>query len=195
MRTDPFTVSLWSKENTAFYTSTTRKGDYFRGEMPFNNSTGAMWLTITNVAALSNYSGADVVTNIAGSMLLAKTPEAFGYDADGNLTNDSLWSYTWDAENRLVKQESVSNLPVAGKRRIEFAYDHQSRRIQKVVSTNNGSAYAAQSTNRFVYDGWNLVGVLAPNSSLQSSYTWGLDLSGSEQGAGCVGGLLLTRNA
>ena len=25
------------------------------------------------------------------------------YDADGNLTNDGHWAYTWDAENRLVK--------------------------------------------------------------------------------------------
>lgn len=34
--TNTATVSLWSKESTALYTSTTRQGDYFRGEMPFN---------------------------------------------------------------------------------------------------------------------------------------------------------------
>ena len=28
--------------------------------------------------------------------------EQFGYDGDGNLTNDGRWDYTWDAENRLV---------------------------------------------------------------------------------------------
>jgi RHS repeat-associated protein len=188
--TNTATVSLWSKDSPALYTPTTRKGDYFRGEMPFTNSTGAMWLTITNVAVLSNYTSADIVTNVLGNMLLAKTPEAFLYDADGNLTNDSLWSYTWDAENRLVKQESVNSLATAGKRRLEFAYDYQSRRIQKLVSTNNGS-YVAQSTNRFVYDGWNLVATLNPQSALLQSFTWGLDLSGSLQGAGGVGGLLM----
>ena len=42
----------------------------------------------------------------------------------------------------------------------------------------------------FVYDGWNLITTLSPNSQLLSSYTWGNDLSGSQQGAGGVGGLL-----
>jgi RHS repeat-associated protein len=189
--TNTATVSLWSKDSTALFTPTTRKGDYFRGEVPFNSSTGAMWLTITNVAALSNYTGADIVTNFVGNSLLAKTPEAFLYDADGNLTNDSLWAYTWDAENRLIKQESVSSLPAAGKQRLDFEYDHQSRRIQKLVSTNNGSGYVAQSTNRFVYDGWNLLAILNPQSSILQSFMWGLDLSGSLQGAGGVGGLLM----
>ena len=31
-----------------------------------------------------------------------KTPEDFSYDADGNLTNDGRFAYTWDGENRLV---------------------------------------------------------------------------------------------
>jgi RHS repeat-associated protein len=187
------TVTLWG-DNGAF-SATSRKGDYFRGEVPFNNATGAMWLTITNVAVLSNYTGADIVTNLVGNSLLAKTPEAFLYDADGNLTSDSLWSYTWDAENRLVKQESTSGLPAAGKRRLEFTYDYQSRRIQKLVSTNNGSVYVPQYTNRFVYDGWNLLAVLNLQSSILQSFTWGLDLSGSLQGAGGVGGLLTTWNS
>ena len=56
--TNTATVSLWSQDNLALYTPTTRKGDYFRGEMLFNNNTGALWLTITNVAVLSNDTGA-----------------------------------------------------------------------------------------------------------------------------------------
>src|SRR5437016_2805900 len=83
--------------------------------------------------------------------------EAFGYDSDGNLTNDGRWMLTWDAENRLIKMESQSSAPTASKRKLEFAYDHQGRRIEKIVSTNDGSAYVAQSTSRFVYDEWNLV--------------------------------------
>ncbi len=185
------TVSLWSKDNLALYTPTTRQGDYFRGEMLVNNNTGALWLTITNVAALSNYTGADIVTNIAGSLLLAQNPETFIYDADGNLIRDGLWDYTWDAENRLVKQESLSGAPTASKLKLEFQYDSQGRRMQKLVSTNNGSVYVAQCTNRFVYDGWNLLASLNPASSVRQAYLWGLDLSGTMQGAGGVGGLLV----
>jgi len=48
----------------------------------------------------------------------------------------------------------------------------------------------AQSTNKFLYDGWNLLTELNNVNALIRSYVWGLDLSGSEQGAGGVGGLL-----
>jgi len=193
--TNTATVSLWSQDNLALYTPTTRQGDYFRGEMLFNNNTGALWLTITNVAVLSNHSGADIVTNTIGKLFVPKTAEVFGYDADGNLTNDGRWVYTWDAENRLVKQESLSGAPAAAKLKLEFQYDSQGRRMQKLVSTNNGSVYVAQYTNRFVYDGWNLLASLNPASAVRQSYLWGLDLSGTMQGAGGVGGLLAITDA
>jgi RHS repeat-associated protein len=47
----------------------------------------------------------------------------------------------------------------------------------------------------FVYDGWNLIAELTEVSGQMSvvrSHVWGLDLSGTEQGAGGVGGLLFT---
>jgi len=193
--TNTATVSLWSQDNLTLYTPTTRQGDYFRGEMLFNNNTGALWLTITNVAVLSNYTGADIVTNTIGKLFVPKTAEVFGYDADGNLTNDGRWVYTWDAENRLMKQESLSGAPTASKLKLEFQYDFQGRRIQKLVSTNDGSVYVAQCTNRFVYDDWNLIAILDPQSSVLQSYLWGLDLSGTMQGAGGVGGLLAITDA
>jgi YD repeat-containing protein len=31
--------------------------------------------------------------------------ESLGYDDDGNLTSDARWTYTWDAENRLIAME------------------------------------------------------------------------------------------
>jgi len=43
---------------------------------------------------------------------------------------------------------------------------------------------------RFIYDDWNLLGEIDEADLLQRSYIWGLDLSGSEQGAGGVGGLV-----
>jgi RHS repeat-associated protein len=72
---------------------------------------------------------------------------------------------------------------------------HSGRRIRKTVSTWNSSAYIVSSDTRFLYDGWNLVAEFASSTStstlnLLRSYVWGLDLSGSAQGAGGVGGLL-----
>src|SRR5690606_8668473 len=52
------------------------------------------------------------------------------------------------------------------------------------------SNYIPQSTNRFVYDGWNLIAVLDGNNAPVLCFAWGTDLSGSLQGAGGVGGLI-----
>jgi RHS repeat-associated protein len=52
-----------------------------------------------------------------------------------------------------------------------------------------------QSTNKFVYDGWNLLAELDQTNGLIRSYVWGLDLSGSMQAAGGVGGLLALNTA
>ena len=192
--TNTATVTMWSPQSSATYTPTTRKGDYFRGEMPFNNSAGPVWATITNLAVLNNGSNPDIVTNSVGRVFLPKTPEVFGYDLDGNLTNDGRWAFYWDAENRLTNMTSLSSAPAGSKLKLDFAYDTQGRRIQKIVSTNNGSAYVGQYTNKFVYDGWNLVAILNPQSSILQSFVWSTDLSGSQQGAGGVGGLLETIN-
>jgi RHS repeat-associated protein len=158
-----------------------RKGEYFRAEVSLDNSSSALW---TNIEV-----SATAQAGTTGKVFLAKSPETFGYDADGNMTNDGRWVFTWDAENRLISMESLSNAPAGSKLRLEFAYDSQWRRVQKTVYTNNGSAYGANYTNRFAYDAWNLVALLSPDSVLRSSFVWGSDLSGTLQGAGGVGGL------
>jgi RHS repeat-associated protein len=186
------TVTLWG-DNGAF-SPTSRKGDYFRGELAVTNTANPVWLTITNLAVLNNGSNPDIVTNATGRTFVPQTQELFYYDADGNLTNDGRWIYTWDAENRLVQQESLTAAPTGSKFKLEFVYDAKGRRLQKLVSTNNGSSYVAQYTNRFAYDRWNLIATLNPQLAILNSFGWGLDLSGSQQGAGGVGGLLLVRN-
>ena len=65
------------------------------------------------------------------------------------------------------------------------------RRVQKTALTAVGAGYDAGGTTNFVYDGWNLLAELnGANNNVICSYMWGLDLSGSLQGAGGVGGLL-----
>ena len=171
--------------------STYRKGDYFRKELSVNNSSAAVWQGITNVAVLNGAgtNGTDIVSTKTGNVLVPKTPEAFSHDTDGNTIQDGRWNYSWDGENRLTRLESLTNAPADSRLKLDFAYDQQFRRVQKVVSLWSGSAYVAQSTNRFLYDGWNLTAILDGNSSLLQSFRWGTDLSGSQQGAGGVGGL------
>ncbi len=186
------TVSLWSTNSTSLYATTTRKGEYFHGELPLNNSTGAVWLTITNLAVLQNGGNPDIVTNTIGQTFVAQTPEALCYDLGGDLTNDGRWSYTWDAENRVTSFTRNASAPVGSRVKLDCQYDSKSRRTQKVVSTWNTSTlnYQPSTTNRFIYDGWNLIAILDATNGLVQSFTWGTDASGTLQGAGGVGGLI-----
>ncbi|MEQ1933828.1 MAG: RHS repeat-associated core domain-containing protein, partial [Fimbriimonadaceae bacterium] len=67
--------------------------------------------------------------------------------------------------------------------------------VMSFSSTTNG--FVVTTDTRFLYDGWNVIAEFnfIPQTSsfiLSASYAWGLDLSGTETGAGGVGGLLLT---
>jgi len=118
-------------------------------------------------------------------------PPSPTYDADGNqidaqvqpLGSSSLEScvYSWDAENRLIQTTVGTNGPV-----VRFYYDAQSRRIAQTTGT---------ATTLYIYDGWNPIAEYAQSGTgilpvISKTYTWGMDLSGSMQGAGGVGGLL-----
>ena len=89
--------------------------------------------------------------------------------------------FVWDGENRLIEIKDAAGTNSLAK----YAYDSQSRRIARTVG---GTTLAT------IYDGWNPIaeylGTPATGYSLQAFYSWGLDLSGSMQGAGGVGGLL-----
>jgi len=56
--------------------------------------------------------------------------ESFGYDADGNLTNDGRWTFIWDAENRLVSMQAIRTVPSGAKKKLDFTYDYGGRRSQ-----------------------------------------------------------------
>jgi RHS repeat-associated protein len=172
---DVIGVALATNSVTVNGQTAWRKGEYFQATVKTNNTAAAHWLGVTVASG---------GTTNTGNLFVPKTPEQFSYDADGNLTNDGRWSYVWDAENRLIQMTVNTN--VGPQYQLTFAYDSRNRRIQKTVSTNGVGVY----TNRFLYDGWNLVAELKPNNTLIRSYVWGLDLSGSLQGAGGVGGLL-----
>jgi RHS repeat-associated protein len=135
----------------------------------------------------------DIVTNVVGSLLLAKHPEAFTYDSDGNLTSDSLWTNVWNGENRRMTIESRSTLPAAAKVKEQWTHLADGRWIERIVSTNNGTSYYPSLTNRYVWDGQVLLAVLDHTNGVVVSFLRGLDLSGSLQGAGGVGGVLAVK--
>lgn len=196
----PNTIDIiGSATNTSTVTinnvATYRKGDYFRVQLTNDNSVSAVYLSVTNLAVRNNGTNADIMTNFTGNVFVAKTPEIFSYDADGNITNDGRWIFTWDGENRLTSLQSLATAPSGSAKRLDFAYDWRSRRINKVVSNWTGSAWTNVANSKFYYDGWNVAAQLNSTNSLSQSYMWGTDLSGMAQGAGGVGGLLAVKDS
>ena len=148
--------------------------------------------------------GADAQYTRSGHVYVrpSETPQ---YDDDGNLVQDACWTYTWDAENRLIAAEMRDvGLPASvDLRRVEFSYDAHGRRFERHVkvkstptgSTVRGTTWQETSHVRFWYDGWNLVAETDNSGTVQHQYVWGTDLSGTLQGAGGVGGLLAVVSA
>ena len=91
-----------------------------------------------------------------------------------------------DSANRLRRIASRPN----GVTVCSFASDHQGRRISKTVSNWTSGNWSLVTDHRFLYDGWNRLAVLAADLQPVTSFTWGLHASGTEQGAGGIGGLL-----
>jgi RHS repeat-associated protein len=113
------------------------------------------------------------------------------HDQDGNMTTGLLngsgsGQFEYDGANQLIRTQATATSDPT-----RYAYDAFGRRIAKVTYPN-GSAVASSATI-FLYDGWNLIAEYKLDSgawALDRTYTWGIDLSGSTQGAGGVGGLL-----
>ena len=185
---------LGSAANTATVTvnnrPTYRKGGYFRAELVVGNTAAAAWQGVTNLGVLNNGTSPDIIATNTGTAFVPQTPEAFAYDADGNQTNGGRWMMMWDSENRVTSFTRNGSAPPAAKTKADCDYDYRWRRTQKIESQWSGSTYVAQSTNRFVYDGCNLIAILDCTNGLVCSFTWGSDASGTMQGAGGVAGLI-----
>jgi RHS repeat-associated protein len=168
-----------------------RRGQYFWKELGVDNAAAPVWQGVTNVAEL-NDNGTTRTGSVTGAIFLPRTPETFTFDFDGNLLRNGRWTNKWDGENRLIEMAALAAVPDGAKRKLFFTYDHQGRRVRKVVHTWNSSTNNYQLTTdlRSLYDGWNLVAEVDGTNGLVRSYVWGTDVSGSQQGAGGVGGLL-----
>ncbi len=57
------------------------------------------------------------------------------YDGNGNVLNDGVYTYSWDAENRLLSATSTANPSIS----TTFRYDGLGRRVAIVVSNGSGT--------------------------------------------------------
>jgi hypothetical protein len=78
----------------------------------------------------------------------------FSYDAAGNLTNDTVHAYSFDAENKIVKVDNVS----------AYVYDGEGQRVRKLIGENLRFVYDMQGKEVAEFDGSN--GNLRKNISI-----------------------------
>ncbi len=166
-------------------------------------------LAVTGVRNAQGPNGEDAIdtkTITRQTPALLVTPT---YDDDGNLLSDDRWTYVYNGENRLVElipqpvYHADSQILM---KRLTFIYDSTGRRIEKRVYSYNTVTLqhdTLEAVTRYVYDGWLLIVELTPAAIVANeptgdlsplrTYTSGLDISGTPEGAGGIAGLLFTR--
>ena len=151
---------------------------YYFGSDDFDNSMQSGWAELETYASVpSATNGPDLVSTVTNRVFVPQTPETLAYDADGNMIEDGRFRYWWNGENRMVRAEE--KMPPEGRvaHVVTYSYDHQGRNVAK-----DGSLQ--------IWDAYNIVVENAAASNVVIN-AWGLDIDGSMQGAGGVGGLLV----
>lgn len=172
-----------------------RRGEYFHRMVATTNDLGPAVVSVTGVATL----GGSGATN-SGTTFAPAISQAMSYDADGNLTNNGIWAFRWDAENRLIQASNTTAIPTAHRLKFVFSYDYMGRLYCQKVYPWASTDYAVSPTTNtlLLYDDHRLIaelnGANTPPTLLRS-YTWGIDIADSipdgPQEAGGIGGLLM----
>lgn len=138
--------------------------------------------TIVAQATTGQYTTNVLIQNLPATV-------TFQYDANGNLTNDGLRSFSFDDENQLT------NITVIGQWKADFVYDgFGRRRISKDYGWQTGQ-WVKTNEVRYIYDFNLVIQERDSNNVPLVTYTRGLDLSSTRQGAGGIGGLLARTDA
>ncbi|MEQ9110677.1 MAG: RHS repeat-associated core domain-containing protein [Rhodospirillaceae bacterium] len=88
--------------------------------------------------------------------------QAVTYDANGNLTTSGIWTYTYDAENRLIT--ATNGLITAN-----YVYGPLDRRIAKTVTTSGGNPVET----RYLYAGSDVIAEFTGGGTLLRQYVHG----------------------
>jgi RHS repeat-associated protein len=94
----------------------------------------------------------------------------FTYDLNGNLLDDGIRLYTWDALNRLVEVRRASDDAVIG----QYTYDATGRRIRKIVSNGGLPGNIPNGMTDYLYRNWQCVEERDDANSPTKQYIWGI---------------------
>ncbi|MDD2230186.1 MAG: hypothetical protein PHY48_12315 [Candidatus Cloacimonetes bacterium] len=159
--------------------------------------------TVTNVYTANQLNQYSSICNSQFSI-----PYSPAHDLDGNLTWDGQkWHHSWDGENRLISSKPDYWGTTNGACMFNYHYNHKSLRVEKIKKQLSGrevgypmnpqadpGTWNPVETRKYIWDGFNIAVEIIIDHAISATnisyYTWGLDLSGTLQSAGGVGGLL-----
>ena len=135
---------------------TWRLGEYIYGSDEFDNSQSAVDAALVTTAALASpTNGPDEVASVTSRVHIAKSPQTFEYDDDGNqtlvATKTGTWRVTYNGENRPVRWTRINAANTNDQMAVLMSFDHQGRRRMYLETAADGST---NSLDRFIYDNY-----------------------------------------
>lgn len=123
--------------------------------------------------------GGSTVQTGSGNRISQDERWTYTFNAEGNLirregrgtwtsslglSSNDIWIYTYDQANRLVTvtRSSRNGTPPGITRRVDYKYDPDGRLIERVYDSDGDGTLATADTERYVYDGDNIVIDLRP---------------------------------
>ena len=110
----------------------------------------------------------DKLTGITTTNITGTTAKSISYDVIGNPLNDGEWTYTWE-NGRQLKEMSRGTVGQAGYMKVEYRYNSEGLRIQKIVTETTGSGTTATTTD-YILHGKNIVHMIQGGDQLHFFY-------------------------
>ena len=174
--------------------------DYFNPPMTPSRAHKYFYHAFEDVRINEGWAGVEVYVNSSLvdeiDVPVRQHEESRDFDADGNPTASGEMVYRYDGESRVIEQWwSNAGWPWA---RVRHVYDWQGRRARSQILFGSDPEDPDETvTFDLVYLGGRLISQVITSDSTTSGhvptqelYLWGLDRSGTLEGAGTIGGLL-----
>jgi RHS repeat-associated protein len=124
----------------------------------------------TSTAEVRQHNYVNEITSVRDTTDGTPTTTPFTYDKNGNLLNDGVRIYQYDALNRLVQINKVGEgTPIIA----AYVYDGLNRRIQKTISNGGLTGDITNGTTNYLYDGQQMAMARDNTGAWQQVYFWG----------------------
>ena len=167
--------------------------------VPGNYNGGAAALitgTVLGTLPGAGPNGANAVAAAPMAWMIPPNQEGLAYDGAGNLEKDAYWTYSWTSSGKLQQMERNSGTYAEAGENGEilvFSYDADGRRTGATRTVTYEAASTKVEASQVLWSGWlPVMEMRYLNGAYEGRrwFQWGVDRSGTLDGAGGIGGLV-----